>query len=159
MNILKIIIALISRLLKRKEEAEPGEWWETNLPTSQEVITGTDLWKLLNEKFPNVPLYLSDALYLLAKYDDIALFLAQDQTNKFEYKSQSFDCDNFSYRLMGQFSVPEWSALTFGIMWTQKHALNIVVTEDKEVFFVEPQADELLAEPKGSWGGIRFIIM
>jgi len=149
--------------LKKKEielVPELGEWWETNQPTSQTEITGTELWKLLNTKFPGVTIYISDATYLLAKYDDIAIFLAQDQTNKFEYKSQSFDCDNFSYRLMGQFSVPKWSTLTFGIIWTKKHALNCIVDENKNFWYVEPQTDELLDSPRESWGEeIRFIMM
>jgi len=163
MNLLiSVIIAILSAFLKRRAKPIPQpvmKWWETNKPTSTAKITGTELWSLLHKKFPEAELYISDASYLLASYDDIALFLAQDATNKFDYK-KCYDCDNFSFRLMGQFSVPEWSALTLGIVWTDKHALNVVVTEKKQVYFIEPQDDTLNEELK-NWQGnkIRFIMI
>lgn len=64
-------------------------------------------------------------------------------------------CDDFSYRLMGQFSIRGWSDLCFGIVWTYYHALNCVVAENGEVYFIEPQSDELL-EPTDD---LRLIII
>jgi len=115
---------------------------EKIVPTSTRRISSAALYGLLEGKFPSVPLYLSDNTYLLCTYDDIALFLAQDQTNKMEYKD-GYDCDDFAYRLMGQFSVPGWSDLCFGIVWTRTHALNCMVTKDFDFYYIEPQTDEL----------------
>jgi len=61
---------------------------------------------------------------------------------------------------MGQFSVPGWSDLAFGIVWTDIHALNIMVGTDKQIYFLEPQLDKILLELE-PWMGtsIRFITM
>lgn len=98
--------------------------------------------------------------HLLAAYDDIAVFLAQDQTNKYEYKMPDYVCSDYSFRLMGEFSVPGWSEVTFGIVWTNLHALCCVLTEDRKFYFVEPQTDEL-KEELSTWQGdtIRFIMI
>lgn len=137
------------------------EFYESTKPVSQRVISIGGLLEILKGKFPaDTQFYMSDSTYLLADYDDIALFLAQDQTNKIDYVAEDFDCDNFSYRLMGQFSVPEWSKLAFGIVWSNLHALNCVIDETGKFWYVEPQTDEILEELK-DWMGtkIRFIIM
>ena len=129
-------------------------------PKSTREISIGDISTLLYHKFPGVPVYLSDSVYKLCGLDDINAFLAQDQTNKMGYMAEEFDCDNFSYRLMGQFSVPDWSGLAFGLVWTDLHALNCVIDQNEDFWFVEPQSDALkpALEP---WQGttIRFIII
>ena len=131
------------------------------LSTSTAPINMEELWQLLYQRFPQMgALYLSDKVYRLCSLQDIREFLHQDATNHYLYEAENLDCDDFSYRLMGQFSVPRWSDLAFGIVWTNLHALNIMVGVDKQVYFIEPQTDELLLELK-DWMGttIRFIIM
>lgn len=60
-----------------------------------------------------------------------------------EYRTIRHDCDNFSYELMGATS--EWcSSLAFGIVWGAEHAFNLFVDENKEVWAVEPQTDEVV---------------
>ena len=81
---------------------------------------------------------------LYGAYNDIALFLAQDETNKMGYVDNERDCDDFSYRLMGQFSIPGWSHVCLGIVWTGTHALNCFVDEDSRLMFIEPQSDEIM---------------
>jgi len=130
-------------------------------PTSTRVISAQGLLVILRRKFPDSgEIYLSDHNYLMCNKADIELFLRQDATNQWKYQAETFDCDDFAIRLWGQFTIPEWSHLAFGMVWTQVHAMNILVTEDDEVFFVEPQSDELLEELE-SWMGstIRFICM
>lgn len=130
-------------------------------PTSQRIISSKDLKVILRSRFPDVgEIYLSDRLYLLCNTADISKFLQQDATNKYKYQDQFYDCDDFSYRLMGQFSIPLWSDLAFGIVWTRSHALNCFVTEDEKFYFIEPQNDKILEELKPWMGSkIRFIIM
>ena len=129
-------------------------------PTSREVVSYQGLYQILRQRFPEGELYLSDRIYLLCDVDDINAFLKQDATNKYKYQEDVYDCDDFSYRLMGQFSVPDWSYLAFGIVWTESHALNILVTEDKKILFIEPQSDTLQEELL-AWQGsmIRFVMM
>ena len=148
--IVKLLLAIISLLNKPKVEPE------TIKPTSTKRITLEELYALLKDKFPTAEIYLSDRDYLLCHYDDIALFLAQDETNKMTYIAEERDCDDFSYRLMGQFSIPDWSDLCFGIIWSTTHAENVAITEDMKVVFVEPQNDQLSDTISGD---IRFIMI
>jgi len=130
-------------------------------PTSQRVISYNGLYQILRRKFPTEgQIYLSDRFYLLCNTADISKFLQQDATNKYKYQSDVFDCDNFAYRLLGQFSIPDWSYLAFGLIWTDRHAMNIAVTEKEEVLFIEPQSDKIQVELE-DWQGkkIRFVVM
>ncbi len=139
------------------EEPEP----EPILPTSTERIDYADLYALLRAEAPQAEIFLSDKDYLLCNREDVKRFLAADGTNKSVYVAEKFDCDDFSYRLMGQFSVPGWSALAFGILWTDKHAMNCMVTEEGVFYLIEPQNDYLqhggLLPQQGDH--IRLIIM
>ncbi len=131
------------------------------LPKSSIVVSGGVVTDIIRARFPDCKLFISDMNdYKLVSDEDMAWFLAQDQTNKMGYVPEVRDCDDFSYRLMGQVSVPGWSDLAFGIVWTDAHALNCVILETKEFFFIEPQTDELQKELK-SWQGtnIRFIMI
>ncbi len=131
------------------------------LPTSTKQVDGSVIQQIIREKFPEGELYLSDATkYLLCSYDDIALFLAQDKTNRLDYVKEKFDCDDFALRLVGQFSIPEWSELAIGLMWTEKHALTCFITDDEKLLFIEPQSDEIQDE-LADWQGKtnRFIIL
>ena len=129
-------------------------------PTSEMVISLQGLNDILRKRFPDTQaqLYLSDSLYLLCNDNDIGVFLKQDQTNKTGYVPEEYDCDDFAYHLMGQFSIPKWSYLAVGMVWTDKHALNCFVDSNEKFWFIEPQTDEILAELK-DWMGtqIRFI--
>ena len=129
-------------------------------PTSREIVTCGGLRQILRTRFPEGEIYLSDSTYLLCSVADISKFLQQDGTNKCKYQTEAYDCDNFSYRLMGQFSVPDWGQLAFGIVWSNFHALNLFVDEQRKVWFVEPQNDNIL-EDLEPWMGttIRFIVM
>ena len=146
---------------KKEKVVEP----ETIKPTGTTEIDMTEVYRILEAKFPKLEhlgrkFYLSDKKhYLLSAGDDIALFLAQDQTNKIDYVGDIYDCDDFAYRLMGQFSIPDWSSLCFGIVWTTAHALNCVIDEDKKLWFIEPQTDELMRELEPWMGKVRFVII
>jgi len=129
-------------------------------PTSTGEIGYDELDNLLKNLFPDASIFLSDKIYKTCSLSDIMIFLKQDNTNRIEYEAESFDCDDFSYRLMGQFSVPPWAALAFGICWTDVHALNCFVDYTRKFRFIEPHTDETLTELK-SWMGhsVRLIIM
>ena len=136
----------------KKKVVEP----ETIKPTSNVLISYIEVRSIIRNVFPEANIYISDMTSLLCSPNDIALFLAQDSTNKYDYEPDVYDCDDFAYRLMGQFSIPYWSHLAFGIIWTSDHALNCFIDEDKKLRFVEPQTDEIFDEVDGE---IRFIII
>ena len=76
------------------------------------------------------------------------------------FVAEDRDCDDFSYRLMGQFSIRGWSQLCLGIVWTHTHALNCFVDENKKLWFIEPQTDKI-QEGLEEWQGsqIRIIVI
>jgi len=127
---------------------------------SSEVVTNQQLYSFVAGLFPATSLWLSDNQYTLCHYDDVAYVLAYSQVNKLSYKSEDMDCDDFAAALWGEFSVPPWSKLAIGYLWTEVHALNCVVTEDMKFLFMEPQTDEL-KESLSSWQGVqpRLIII
>lgn len=140
---LRFINCLLGKASKLEPTPEPEPKPEPILPTSTERIDYTDLYALLRQNAPQAELFLSDKNYLLCNKADIKAFLALDKTNKMGYLPEVMDCDDFSYRLMGQFSIPGWSDLAFGIIWSDKHAMNCFVTEDNIFYLIEPQNDWL----------------
>jgi hypothetical protein len=130
-------------------------------PVSTQSITASDLRGLLNFLNPTDGLFLSDAKdYFLCNQKDVDRFVAADKTDAIKYVQERMDCDDFAYRLMGQFSAPPWSALAMGIMWTDVHALNCFVAEDRKLYYLEPQSDAVKGQ-LDSWQGssIRFVLM
>jgi len=128
---------------------------ENTFPQSTEIIELADLHTLLMAAAPGATIHMADKWKYLCNYDDVALFLAQDQTNKAEYVAEEHDCDDFSFRLKGQFSIPGWSGLALGICWTDNHALNCFVDEAEKLMFIEPQNDTIT----DVLPNIRMIIM
>ena len=160
--LVRLLWLFIGRLLGRRtsKTEELEETSEPLLPTSTKTIDYQQLHTILRGQFPKANIFLSDSVSTLCSYDDIALFLAQDDTNRMEYKAESLDCDDFSFRLMGQFSFYPWSALAIGIVWTDAHALNCFVAEDEIVYFIEPQTGTIFTE-LAPWQGsyVKLVVL
>ncbi len=130
-------------------------------PIIRKQVDSNYIYGILKDVSPNAThIYLSDSQYWLCSGKDIESFLAQDETNKMGYIAEERDCDDFSYRLMGQLSVPGWSGIAFGIVWTNLHALNCLVDSNGKFWFVEPQTNQL-QEKLEAWQGteILFILL
>jgi hypothetical protein len=128
----------------------------------ENALTGAEVRDYVRNLFPDAEFFVGDSWMWAARYDDIAVFLAQDMTNKAEYVTDeegipSHDCNVFANRLKGQFSIPYWCDLLLGKawLWEPRHALNCVITEDFRFFWVEPQTDELL--PVETYQKVQFI--
>jgi len=128
--------------------------------TSRQRITCSELQDIIKVIAPEAEMFLSDKTYTLCNKDDIFNFLVYDRTDRIEYEAEVMDCDDFSYRLMGNISIPPWSDLAFGIVWTNLHALNCYIGEDKKLHYVEPQADTIQTGLL-NWQGdkIRLIVL
>ena len=124
------------------------------------MMTYQELESILVYKFPGVPFYLPDSTYATCTKEDIARFLAWDSTNDKKYEAESYDCDDFTWRLKGNITVPPWSWLPFGIVWTNLHALCCFVDNERKFWFVEPQLDKI-QEQLETWQGkeLRFIAL
>jgi len=121
-------------------------------PDPLEDVDHTEIMTVLRaEMGEDCMIYLSDRDYQVTSKEEIENFLALDDTDKRKYLSEYHDCDDFSYRLHGQFSVPGWSGLAFGILWAGVpgggHAINCFVDNDKEVWIIEPQNDKIFKLP------------
>ena len=98
-------------------------------------------------------IYLSDGLYKAMDKQIMIDFLEKDNTDKYNYVTEFFDCDDFSNRLYGQFSTPEYAGYPFGILWvffknkSGGHAINIFVDNELTVWVVEPQTDDIFRIP------------
>lgn len=151
----KRILELLNNLLNPvKEQPKPV------LHLSNKV-DGNYIFNILKEVKPTAThIYISDSTYWLCTKDDIKSFLSMDATNKDQYVPELHDCDDFSYRLMGQLSTLEWSGIAFGIVWTNLHALNCLIDINGKFWFIEPQSDKL-QDKLESWQGseILFILL
>ena len=117
---------------------------------------------LFKSAFLTAEIFLSDPSYKLTSLEEAKRFLKQDLLNFKQYKSNEFDCDNFSRALWGYWQ--EWqSELALGVLWITKpiaHALNVaILTENgkKGVYVIEPQNDKIYKVPKDYVG--RLIVM
>jgi len=110
-------------------------------PAHRGTISGDYLRQLLTEKFDFASVYISDKTKYLCDIEDVNIFLEQDKTNRERYVANDYDCDDFTYRLMGQFSVPGWAKFAKGILWTNTHALLCFVDTNCDVWTIEPQTD------------------
>ena len=113
---------------------------------------------ILIEKFQDAPLYLPDAYYKTCSKLDMERFLDWDMTNRERFETDSWDCDDFSWRLKGNITIKPWSSVPFFVVWTDLHALNGFISEDRKWHFVEPQTDTI-HDSLEAWQGsqIRFI--
>lgn len=113
----------------------------------RKTIDWTEVESLLKRAFGEKgTFFLVDGKYKIPTLENLKKFLAEDKTDLYKYVPEWFDCDDFSFRLMGQFSFPGWSDIAFGIAVSQVHAYNCVIAEDKgemKVYLIEPQSDEV----------------
>jgi len=105
-------------------------------------------------------IYLSDNVYQTITKRDLERKLALSEVNEHEFYDEVMDCDDFAYALHGELSVPPWSGVPFGIIWTNVHAFNLFVDDTDTVWYVEPQSDEM-APQIAAWQGseVQLIVM
>jgi hypothetical protein len=117
-------------------------------------LKSTKLKKLLDQEIGKCPMLITDESYTLKSKEDIELFLEKDDTDKMDYVSILFDCDDFAIRLLGSFKVPGWSNTCLGILIIgyeneeDYHALNVFVDLKKDVYIIEPQTDVIYPAKK-----------
>lgn len=143
-----------------------------NAPVSRGELTTNDVYNILRQIKPQA-CHLFDATYSLVSIDDIKAFAKLDTTNLLKYKSEAFDCDDFSAVCLGR--VREWygkgsgaGGICFGMITgdlrtneqpdtPRIHAANIYISPEKEIWIFEPQNDTLQKlHPKST---VHIIIM
>jgi len=108
--------------------------------------------------FPNCAFRWQDKKYKVTNLSEYRRFLDWDDTDKQLYIPESYDCDDFAIRLHGNITIPFWSSLPFGHCYVTiisrdvNHAVNIFVDNEGDVYFVEPQDDNIYSiDSKKDW--------
>jgi len=98
----------------------------------------------------NADLYLPDVSMKIYNYNDVVADGSLEWVDKLEYIPEQHDCDDFARELFGK-----WC----GLAWTDTHALNWFIDENKKFWFVEPQTKKI-ADRLDSWQGktLRFLL-
>ena len=102
------------------------------------AIINPNLRKLLIPHSKTV--YLSDLNYGLTTVEEAKRFTKSTKVSVKEWKEESYDCDEFSFALMGYWNLGLYQ-YAFGIAWTKTHAFNIMVDNKKQIWIVEPQTN------------------
>ena len=94
-----------------------------------------------------------DEEYVAPELEEIEKVLAADQGDKEQYVANDFDCDDFSYALMGAFHKNRMTAampifITKVLTPQGGHALISFYHKDT-VTLIEPQTDQLFEVPPG----------
>ena len=95
---------------------------------------------------------MSDSNYELYKREDYERFLSADLTNRRKYVKESNDCDDFAKVLLGE--QIKWTSvnethrssvfgIAYGIIKGNSHAVNFFIDDNKKIWYVEPQTDEI----------------
>jgi len=131
------------------------------LPQNLERLDLSEMLGILSTEFPGVHIFIKDMEYQTTSLTELRRFLDYDKTDENEY-GKWFDCDNFSFTLMAGLSNKHWSMLPTGILWTviqnePPHALNLFIDNNKEVWLIEPQTDEVFELPE-HWKPYLIII-
>ena len=120
-------------------------------PVEIEDIDWNELHTLLQAEFPNAQIIITDRKYKVAPLSEYQRFIKWSTIDKREYISDYYDCDDFSISLLGEINIPEWSSLAFGMMFAKipqgAHAINIFVDNNRNVWIVEPQNDNIFPLP------------
>ena len=91
-------------------------------------------------------IYIPDKHMDLVNDSDARHFLSLDVIDKKTYEKEMYDCDDFARNVYN--NARNYGLSVFGKnwawaeIWIQRHALNLYVTEDFKVHFIEPQTDK-----------------
>lgn len=115
--------------------------------------------KTLEGKFDKeFRLYLPDSEYYLAPRNDVDKILEKSSVDLNQWIAEMFDCDDFAICLKADFAKAAYkqgkrrAPYSMGIVWGMlpgPHAINWFVGVDQQVYFIEPQSDEIF-EPRPS---------
>jgi len=133
--------------------------YEIAPPRITDYIGWDELRSLLKGACKEPTIYLSDTSYALISKSEMLRFLKEDLVDLAKYTPEYYDCDDFSFRLHGALSLPVWGGIAFGIAWSATHAYNIFVDDERKVWIIEPQTDQLMKPSNVSPYDTRLIIM
>lgn len=115
---------------------------------SKQTISQQELRKMFSESpLRGLQLVPLDSRYVIVDTNTIGLVTAYNGVDLEEYKSESYDCDNFALSFAGD--VPQrWDVNCIGIVidFSAGHAYNCAATIDNGIVIIEPQNDTLFLD-------------
>ena len=122
----------------------------------------TEIYTILQSEFPDCYIAMMDRQYKTTTRQELMRYVKNDITDSRVYQPEYYDCEDFSFALMGALSNPDWGALPFGMLFVQTetgsaHAVNIFIDNNREVWMIEPQDDSIKVIPDG-WKPYLIII-
>jgi hypothetical protein len=141
-------------------------------------ISRPELKKIITEKChieDNCIWNYGDAEYILPSLEEVKEILAKSPINTYSYIPNGHDCEDFSRELKTWLSKRGIGNLALSFIEVNQynvdgklvsaHGINLVVTKEHDVYFIEPQTDEIFdpkADPLGFNGitlqKIRFLV-
>jgi hypothetical protein len=138
--------------------------------TRKMIITSDELAHIIKKALgqrmpPNMLPLLPDSEYYLPSMEEVISVLQEDKTNDMTYTAEMFDCDDFSALVKAAFIRDAYKKRlqrthALGIIWGNfptPHAINWVVTSDKQFWFIEPQKDSIFKP--GKKDGNVFVVI
>jgi len=126
-NNLKVVIEEIK---KQQNIVEPKRLGEISI---------TELYAKLAKEL-KCAVYMSDTIYGLTSVEEAMKFSNETKVQYNIWKEEKFDCDEFSFALMGYWN-KGLEQFAFGIAWSGSHAFNIMIDSNKEIWIIEPQSN------------------
>lgn len=110
----------------------------------KKIITATELADLLSEEFPFACIIILDNWYYLISEEDFNRLMTYDKTDKYEYISDTYDCDDFAFDFWR--NITRYYHIAVGVVFVYvyniAHAINFYVDENLEIHLIEPQLDK-----------------
>ena len=128
------------------------------LPIDQKEIIGVignqELYLALKQFYPNAFIDVLDYKYQLVGLETLKKFLAADDTNHYQWQEDYYDCDDFSFRLKGQWIQSGFASCPLGIIKGEricgdektKHWRNLFVAKENGklvLYEIEPTNDSV----------------
>ena len=123
------------------------------------TINNTELRALLRTK-TSVPLYISDRIFSLTSVEEATKYNKETKVQYNNWLSEKFDCDEFANALYGFWNLDK-NQYAFGIAWSNTHAFNIMIDENKQIWIIEPQSNTFIPieNAVNQYNITRFIII
>lgn len=130
-------------------------------PKYLEDIDVSEIITIIQAQYPKIPLYARDRNYKTTTTDELKRFLRYDRIDENSYIPDIYDCDDFSFALVGSIN-QHWGCLSLGAMWIKHshkkpHALNFFIDKERKIWIVEPQSDKVY-ELEEEWHPYLIII-
>lgn len=130
---------------------------DTDLPDKRVYIDSTEAAQIVKAALGarmkvGAHLHLPDLKYYCPSLEYTKKVMKESLTETMVWTEEIFDCDDFAIVLKADFAKDAYRNLArrsphcFGIVWGSlpgPHAINWVITDDKQFWFVEPQNDTI----------------